>query len=70
MSMTDPIADMMTRIRNASSAKKEYTDIPASKLKKEILRILKDEGLIQDFRMAEEGGHPWLRVYLKFTSKG
>lgn len=70
MSMTDPIADMLTRIRNANSAKKEYTDVPSSNLKKEILKILKEEGFISDFRMAEEGGHPWLRVYLRFSPKG
>jgi small subunit ribosomal protein S8 len=68
--MSDPIADMLTRIRNANSARKEYTDVPASGLKKEILKILKLEGFISDFRMAEEGGHPWLRVYLKFSPKG
>lgn len=70
MSMTDPIADMLTRIRNANSAKKEYADVPASSVKKEILQVLKDEGYIQDFKMAEEGGHPWFRVYLKFSDSG
>lgn len=70
MGMTDPIADMLTRIRNANSAKKEYTDVPASSLKKEILKILKEEGFIVDYRMAEEGGHPWIRIYLKFSPKG
>lgn len=70
MSMSDPIADMLTRIRNASTAKKEYADVPASSFKKEVLKVLKDEGFVQDFKMAEEEGHPWIRVYLKFTQKG
>lgn len=70
MSISDPISDMLTRIRNASRAKKEYTDVPASRFKKEVLKILKQEGFIQDFRMAEEEGHPWLRVYLRFTADG
>lgn len=70
MGMTDTIADMLTRIRNANSARLEYADIPSSKIKKEILRILKDEGFISDYRMAEEAGHPWLRVYLKYSPKG
>lgn len=65
MSMTDPIADMLTRIRNANSAGKEYTDAPASKLKKAMLKILKEEGFIQDFKMADQDGHPWLRIYLR-----
>lgn len=70
MTMSDPIADMLTRIRNASFAKNEYTDVPASSVKKEILKILKEEGFIGDFKMAEEEGHPWIRVYLKFSPKG
>ena len=70
MSMSDPIADMLTRIRNANRAKKEYADIPASNVKREILQVLKDENFIRDFKMAEEGAHPWFRVYLKFSADG
>ncbi|MBI1883988.1 MAG: 30S ribosomal protein S8 [Chlamydiae bacterium] len=70
MSMSDPISDLLTRIRNASSAKKEYADVPASSLKEEVLKVLKKEGFIQDFKKAEEAAHPWLRVYLKFTPSG
>jgi small subunit ribosomal protein S8 len=70
MSMSDPIADMLTRIRNANSAKKEYADVPSSNLKKDILKIMKDEGFIQDYKMAEESGHPWLRIFLKFSPEG
>ncbi|MBI1871391.1 MAG: 30S ribosomal protein S8 [Chlamydiae bacterium] len=70
MSMSDPISDLVTRIRNASSAKKEYVDVPASSFKEDILKVLKKEGFIQDYKKAEESGHPWLRVYLKFTQSG
>ena len=70
MSMSDPISDMLTRIRNANSAKKEYADVPSSSIKQEILKVLKDKGFILDFKMAEEEGHPWLRVYLKYARDG
>jgi len=66
MSMTDPIADMLTRIRNACRAHHDKVDIPASKLKKEIARILKKEGYIKDYRFIEDGRQGVLRVYLKY----
>jgi small subunit ribosomal protein S8 len=66
MNMTDPIADMIARIRNAVRAKVPRVDIPASKLKAEIARILKDEGYISNFKLAEDRGHGVLRVYLKY----
>ena len=66
MSMTDPIADMLTRIRNAIAAKHSRVDIPASKLKLEIARILKDEGYIANYKATEENGQRVLRVYLKY----
>ncbi|OGL19030.1 MAG: 30S ribosomal protein S8 [Candidatus Rokubacteria bacterium RIFCSPLOWO2_12_FULL_71_19] len=62
--MTDPIADLLTRIRNASRAEHEKVDIPASKLKVRITEILKAEGFVKNFRFIEEPGP--LRVYLKY----
>ena len=68
MSMTDPIADMLTRIRNACAAKHRRVDMPASKMKVEIARILKENSLIQDFATIEnEEGHKLLRVRLKYA---
>jgi small subunit ribosomal protein S8 len=75
--MTDPISDMLTRIRNAVSAKRPRVDLPASKLKAEIARILQDEGYIQGFRLVEEraekaGRQPRhvIRVFLKYGPRG
>jgi small subunit ribosomal protein S8 len=64
--MTDPIADLLTRIRNASSAEHEKVDIPSSKLKVRITEILKSEGFIKNFRLMEEKKPGTLRVYLKY----
>ena len=69
MSVTDPIADMLTVIRNAQSAKKENVDFPASKLKEEILRIVKDRGYILNYRRVEDGRQGILRVYLRYSKK-
>lgn len=66
MSVTDPIADMLTVIRNASRAKKETCDVPASKLGQEILRILKSEGFIKNHKFIEDRKQGILRVYLKY----
>ena len=75
--MTDPISDMLTRLRNAVSAKHTRVDMPASKLKAEIARILQDEGYIQGFRIVEEpaeksGRQPRqvIRVFLKYGPHG
>ena len=68
--MTDPIADMLTRIRNAVQAKHAKVDMPASRLKSEIARILKDEGYISHFKSSEEGGRSTLTVFLKYGPKG
>jgi len=75
--MTDPIADMLTRLRNGVSAKHTRVDIPASRLKAEIARILQDEGYIQGYRIIEEpavrtGCQPRqvMRVFLKYGPKG
>jgi small subunit ribosomal protein S8 len=66
MSMTDPIADMLTRIRNASRAEHEKVDIPASRLKTRIAEILKGEGFIKNYRLIEDRKQGTLRVYLKY----
>jgi small subunit ribosomal protein S8 len=66
--MTDPIADMLTRIRNACGSKHRRVDMPASKLKVEIARILKEHNFIQDFRVLDaENGQRLLRVILKYA---
>ena len=67
MPTSDPIADMLTRIRNAVSARHPKVDVPASKLKQEIARILKDEGYIANFKLAEDGAQRSIRIYLKYT---
>lgn len=64
---TDPIADMLTRVRNAIKARHSKVDIPASKLKLEIARIMKEEGYILNFKLAEEGSKKTIKVYLKYT---
>ena len=66
MSMSDPIADMLTRIRNAQSAKKVTVSMPNSKVKVGIASVLKDEGYIADFRVDENNGKPELEVTLKY----
>jgi len=70
MSMTDPIADLLTRIRNASKEKHEKVEIPASRLKANIVRVLKEEGFIKNFRLMREEGRPVIKVYLKYTDQG
>jgi small subunit ribosomal protein S8 len=64
---SDPIADMLTRVRNALKARHAKVDIPASKLKLEIARILKEEGYILNYKLAEEGARKTIKVYLKYT---
>jgi small subunit ribosomal protein S8 len=66
MVMTDPIADFLTRIRNANSVNHEKVEIPASRLKKTMAQILKDEGMIKDFEYIEDGKQGILRVHLKY----
>jgi small subunit ribosomal protein S8 len=66
MNMTDPIADMLTRIRNGVRVKLSKVDIPASRLKKEIAKILKDEGYIANFKVIENQHQGMIRVYLKY----
>ncbi|MGA3295497.1 MAG: 30S ribosomal protein S8 [Candidatus Acidiferrales bacterium] len=64
---TDPIADMLTRIRNAVRAKHPRVDLPSSKMKVEIARILKDEGYLVNFKVVDEKGKKTLRVFLRYT---
>ncbi|MCD8054718.1 MAG: 30S ribosomal protein S8 [Lachnospiraceae bacterium] len=66
MTMSDPIADMLTRIRNANSAKHDTVDIPASKMKVAIANILVDEGYISKYEMIGEGATSTIRVFLKY----
>jgi small subunit ribosomal protein S8 len=66
MSMSDPISDMLTRIRNAQAVQKTTVNIPASKVKKGIAKVLKEEGFISDYRDAEVDGKPALEVTLKY----
>jgi len=66
MNLTDPVADFLTRIRNSIRARHQKLDVPASKLKAEIARILKDEGYIANFKATEENGQRVIRVYLKY----
>lgn len=66
MAISDPIADMLTRIRNATKAKFNSADVPASKLKTELARVLKDEGYIKNYKFIQDGKQGILRIYLKY----
>ena len=67
MHITDPIADMLTRIRNASNAKHETVDVPASNMKKSIAQILLDEGYIKNFQLIDDGTQGVIRITLKYV---
>lgn len=66
MSLTDPVADMLTRIRNACAAGHRRVDMPVSKLKGELARLLKDNHFIADYKILDDGAHGVLRLYLKY----
>ena len=68
MQITDPVADMLTRIRNANTAKHESVDVPASNLKKAIAKILLDEGYIKSYEIVEDGTQGIIRIQLKYLS--
>ncbi|CBH22304.1 small subunit ribosomal protein S8 [Acetoanaerobium noterae] len=70
MTMTDPIADMLTRVRNASSVQHDTVDIPASNIKKEIARILLEEGYIKGYDVIEDGKQGLIRMQLKYGKNG
>jgi small subunit ribosomal protein S8 len=69
MSLTDPVADFLARIRNAIKARHQKVDVPASKLKMEIARILKEEGYVANCKATEEEGRKVIRVYLKYGTE-
>ena len=69
MQITDPVADMLTRIRNANSAKHETVDVPASNLKKAIAQILLDEGYIKAFELVDNGNQGVIHITLKYQAK-
>ena len=68
MMTSDPISDMLTRIRNGLAARHPKVDVPASRLKGDIAKILKDEGFIANYKLTEEGAKKSIRVYLKYTA--
>ena len=68
MQITDPVADMLTRIRNANTAKHESVDVPASNLKKAIAKILLDEGYIKSYEIVEDGTQGSIRIQLKYLA--
>ncbi|MGH9363552.1 MAG: 30S ribosomal protein S8 [Thermoanaerobaculia bacterium] len=70
MSMTDPISDLLARIRNAHLAKKDRLDVPSSRLKAEVCRILKEQGFIRNVRQVEGPGTGTLRIFLRYDAQG
>lgn len=68
MSLTDPVADFLARVRNAISARHSKVDVPNSKLKLEIARILKEEGFVSNYKPMEEEGKKFIRVFLKYSN--
>ncbi len=70
MGMTDPIADLLTRIRNGSTRRFDAVDIPASKLKTSIAQVLKEEGYIRDFKVTPDDKQGMIRVFLKYDPQG
>ena len=69
MSLTDPISNLLTSIRNAAQTKKETVDVPASKLTEKILSIFKDTGYIEDFRLLKDNAQGTFKIYLKYDNK-
>jgi small subunit ribosomal protein S8 len=67
MAITDPIADMLTRVRNAGKAKFNSVDIPGSKIKVELARVMKDQGYIRNYKFIKDGKQGILRIYLKYA---
>ncbi len=68
MTLTDPIADMLTRVRNANTAYHEQVDIPASKIKEQLAKVLKKEGFIRDYQVINTGVQGVIRVFMKYGS--
>ena len=69
MTMTDPIADMLARIRNAATATHDDVLVPASKIKENIARILVEEGYVDEYEVVEEAGHPAIRIRLRYSGE-
>ena len=69
MNLTDPVADMLTKVRNAAMARHEKVDVPASKLKLEIIKIMKTEGYIKNFKKVQEDGKNTIRIFLKYDEE-
>jgi small subunit ribosomal protein S8 len=69
MNITDPIADMLTRIRNATAVRQSFVLIPASRLKQSIAQVLKDEGFVARYEQVRDSRFPMLKVYLKYTER-
>ncbi len=70
MSMSDPIADYLTRVRNGLHAKKKYVDIPASNIKRKMSRILLDQGFVKKYIIIDDGGQGIIRIWLKYDDLG
>jgi small subunit ribosomal protein S8 len=70
MSMTDPVADLLTRIRNGYKAKLDKVDVPASRLKANIVKVLRDEGFLKGFSLVREEGRAWIKIQLKYDDRG
>ena len=70
MSMTDPIADLLTRIRNALASEKRWVDVPSSQMKKRIIYVLKEESYIEDFIFVKDGNKETIRIFLKYDYQG
>jgi small subunit ribosomal protein S8 len=68
--MTDPIADMLTRIRNGLNASHEVVDIPSSKMKINIAKVIKSEGYVKNFKIISDGRHRFIRIFLKYDEHG
>jgi small subunit ribosomal protein S8 len=69
MAMTDPIADLLTRIRNGAQARKEQVDVPCSKLKVKLVEVLTAEGFLKEYSIVEQGKHRLLRIWLKYDNQ-
>lgn len=69
MSMTDPIADLLTRIRNGLHARKEQVDVPWSRVKENLVQVIASEGFLGDYSVVEQGGHRAVRVWLKYDER-
>ena len=70
MSMSDPVAALLTRIKNGYRSKAEKVDVPASRLKANIVKVLRDEGFLQSFRLVREEGRAWINIQLKYDNEG